>query len=492
MKSDYRKVKNESSREGMYKVNHPGTDISIDKFDEDFKKVMNRFELNDSKQNIPYKKNLLIPDILPKPLQDIVNKFHQSSRLPKNYYIASIITIAGALIGNSYRLKLKEGHFISPIVYTALIGSPSIGKTPVLKTCIEPLKNIEIEWDRQYKLDQKVYENNANSQDSSVPVNSKPHRKEILINEATVEAVIQAISNNPKGLLLIADELNGWLKSMNKYRPGNDKEFWLSNWSGVLVKVSRSTKATNFIENPSVSILGGIQHSILQEVAKSGSLEDGLLYRILFTFPDSERKTYFSEIEPSKLLFEEYEYIIRKLNSRTEYLINKTVSKRGYKGYQTITLSRKAKTIYIKWFNKNVDLINESESENIKSAFSKLDQYCLKFALILKILKDICEKGESFDNQFVDTVTMENAIALTEYYRKTIQYVVSSASLSSPMCRLPYKQESLYYALPNLVRTQKAFKIAEKMGFSRSTVHRLLRNSDLFEKINSGSYRKMK
>jgi Rps23 Pro-64 3,4-dihydroxylase Tpa1-like proline 4-hydroxylase len=59
------------------------------------------------------------------------------------------------------------------------------------------------------------------------------------------------------------DELAGWFKDMNKYREGSDLEFWLSCWSGKAISLNRKTAKSSFVDKPLISVLGGIQPSIL-------------------------------------------------------------------------------------------------------------------------------------------------------------------------------------------------------------------------------------
>jgi hypothetical protein len=52
-----------------------------------------------------------------------------------------------------------------------------------------------------------------------------------LVDDATLEAIAEVLESNPFGILLVKDELAGWLKSFDCYR-GNggtkDLPAWLS------------------------------------------------------------------------------------------------------------------------------------------------------------------------------------------------------------------------------------------------------------------------
>ena len=100
-----------------------------------------------------------------------------------------------------------------------IIGDPSAGKSPALKAVLEPIRALE----RQLRADASVAHGAAG--DTPIP--------QLTIGDATIEAVGLILSDQPKGTLLVRDELAGFFGDMNRYNNGSgDRPFWLEAYGG--------------------------------------------------------------------------------------------------------------------------------------------------------------------------------------------------------------------------------------------------------------------
>ena len=52
----------------------------------------------------------------------------------------------------------------------------------------------------------------------------KPKKVQFIIQDATIEAVKEILYENPRGLLVIFDELISWIKSFSRYKRGKASE----------------------------------------------------------------------------------------------------------------------------------------------------------------------------------------------------------------------------------------------------------------------------
>jgi hypothetical protein len=98
----------------------------------------------------------------------------------------------------------------------------------------------------------------------------------------TMEALAQdVLADNPRGVLLMYDELAGLIGSLDAYKSnrGKDRPLLLQLWNGGTLTINRSGKRI-FVENLSASVLGGIQEEKLAEMAPKMN-GDGLLQRFL-------------------------------------------------------------------------------------------------------------------------------------------------------------------------------------------------------------------
>ena len=85
-----------------------------------------------------------------------------------------------------------------------------------------------------------------------------------------------------KGILVLTDEISGWLGSMERYNNSGsraDRAFWLSAYDGGPRTVDRIKRGEQYIPNLSASILGAIQPARLAEI--QGLTSDGLLQRFI-------------------------------------------------------------------------------------------------------------------------------------------------------------------------------------------------------------------
>src|SRR5262249_11906043 len=130
------------------------------------------------------------------------------------------------------------------------------------------------------------------------PPGGKPQQpilRRLTVNDATAEALVPILQENPRGVLLIRDELIGWVSSMNQYREGGkgaDQQFWLSAWSGATVTVDR--KKTHDlgplrVRHPFVNVVGGLTPDKLPalrgDTPKKKAEQDGFIDRVLMSYP---------------------------------------------------------------------------------------------------------------------------------------------------------------------------------------------------------------
>ena len=113
-----------------------------------------------------------------------------------------------------------------------------------------------------------------------------------LTHDATVEKLGELLRDNPRGMLLLRDELAGWLRALDKPGREGDREFFLEAWNGTGSYTSdRIGRGTIHIPALTLSLFGGIQPGKLQPLLSSavegGIGDDGLIQRLQVTvWPD--------------------------------------------------------------------------------------------------------------------------------------------------------------------------------------------------------------
>jgi hypothetical protein len=202
---------------------------------------------------------------------------------PGGLAVAALVVCAAA-ITDDIELQVKKhdrGWTESARLWAALVGLPSTKKTPILREAVRPLTRIDAAYAREYAVAKQKYD--ALPQDQRRLV-TKPVRRQLKLEDTSIEAAQEVLRDNPSGVLCLADELSGWFGSMDKYNSGRgaakDRGFWLQAWNGGMYSVNRVTRDCYLIQNLSVSVLGGIQPDLIRKMIDEAH-DDGLVQRLL-------------------------------------------------------------------------------------------------------------------------------------------------------------------------------------------------------------------
>jgi len=105
-------------------------------------------------------------------------------------------------------------------------------------------------------------------------------------SDVTIERVaILLASASPKGLLIVRDELAGWLVGMNAYNEAG-RAFWIEAYGGRPYRVERQKHPHPIqIDRLAVAVTGGTQPEKLAELMNEA--DDGLLARFCWFWPDA-------------------------------------------------------------------------------------------------------------------------------------------------------------------------------------------------------------
>lgn len=269
------------------------------------------------------------PALLPAPLRAAVSDITHRMQCPIEYVAGPLICAFGAAIGTtlSVRPKQHDNWALTPNVWGAVIGAPGRMKSPAISAALGPL----------YRLDrmlQQDYEQNRSGYDvqmlgykaredtlkeelkraSKGPTKSAPAPRAIatieadlaqlrlnlpqepirlrcFTNDATLEALGIILDKNPKGVLVVQDELMGLLSTFEKPGREGERQGYLSGWNGdAPVHIDRVSRDHLYIDPFCISVVGGIQPDRLarymaDNMGSHGN--DGLLQRFQVMFyPD--------------------------------------------------------------------------------------------------------------------------------------------------------------------------------------------------------------
>jgi putative DNA primase/helicase len=265
------------------------------------------------------------------------------------------IVAAGSLLGRSLtiRPKARDRWTVSPNLWGANVGRPSALKTPAQSAALAPLRRIANEAFEDFKTARdiaaarvhifekkregllrkvasgKIADASAETmlrdmEGEIASAKASARRRRLTVNDATVEALQEILSANPRGILQVRDELSGWLRQLDRDGHEADRPFFLEAYEGGLYgdfESDRVARGNTRTAGPCVSILGTIQPGRLDRYVRGAVAgrdgADGLLQRFqLIAWPD-DSPTRGEDREPDAIAFEEALRVFRALDSGT-------------------------------------------------------------------------------------------------------------------------------------------------------------------------------
>jgi hypothetical protein len=237
-------------------------------------------------------------DALPDELARIVDTFAEHASVdPAAVALGTFAALASG-IGSARRLQLITGWTENASIWGLQVDKSGRGKTPNFKRVTAPAIVEDDRLQERYRAELDAYKasNKKHKLKSGDEVISESERREptmrrTVVMNATTEALMPILHDNPRGVLCAVDEASGWATGMNQYKGGrgDDRQNWLSLWAGTSVKVDRrGLDVPLSVKAPVVSFFGGIQPSVIGDLGLER--EDGMLPRFLLVYPDPVKR----------------------------------------------------------------------------------------------------------------------------------------------------------------------------------------------------------
>ena len=427
-------------------------------------------------------------EIFPKAIRDIIEALEEYENYNVDFTAASFLTVFAAAMGNTWSVRFMTGWVSRPIIYMVLVGSPSCGKTPPLQQAVAPLLKLDGEYDMIYCKEMETYRQwermSAKQREKhSLPEEMKmPQRKCHVVVDSTVEALIGALRDNPRGVLIYKDEIDSLLSNFNRYN-GSDESYFLSLFSGTPFKYSRKSNNEHiFLANPYCSIIGTTQPGRLGEQFGGKRMMNGFSSRFLKVYPEIDKMPSWNDTAMPDSVLEEWERIIRRVITVTP-----STDQEGKATSIELLFSQEAKLRVIQWKDEvNNKAYAETDSDAVRALCGKLETYLVRFCLVIQIMHCIC--GESGMDK-IEPGTAELAIRLTEYFRNMESRIAPEIETGI----LDNRFTELLGNLRDSFTTAEAVREALQLGISESSVKRFLRDGGrgFVKKKSHGCYRKI-
>lgn len=200
----------------------------------------------------------------------------------------------------------ETGWTESARLWCAVVGAPSVKKSPAIKRATKRLRKIDKDLHDENAKDQarhaadmeRYKDAKKEAKKTGEHVNPPEPAKNVrmVVEDITVEALSEILKDNSRGVLCIQDELSGWFGSMDAYSGGKsggkDRAHWLEAYNGGGRVVDRVMRGSIHIPNWSVSMIGGIQPDAIRRIAQNMT-DDGLMQRFMIivgsNMPEQDR-----------------------------------------------------------------------------------------------------------------------------------------------------------------------------------------------------------
>lgn len=325
-----------------------------------------------------------------------------------------LAALAGS-VGNTRRIRLKMGWEEPCVIWAAVVAPSGSLKSPAMDAAVKPLLALQANLIQMHQDEVHMWEEQVGSESSkrSVTRLSPPVCKRIICGDTTVEALACRLAENPRGLLLVRDELAGWLNSFGAYKSGKggDAAHWLSMHGArdLLVDRKMGDRPTTHVRHAAVSITGGIQPEILRGALGREHFADGLAARLLVAMPPQKVKRW-TEAEIGEDDLEAMDNLFANLLS-----LNFEKDDGGDPAPVVLRLTRDGKAEWVKFYGRHAaeqaGLVGD-----LAAAWSKLEGYCARFALLIHLVRSVSGDPTLESADAVDAASITAAVGLVEWF----------------------------------------------------------------------------
>ncbi|WP_053977219.1 DUF3987 domain-containing protein [Mangrovimonas xylaniphaga] len=407
-----------------------------------------------SKSNIEIAREKLfsIIDQLPSEYSDLIEHSFIYKRIPKEYLLSSILFTVSTSIGLTFSMNVL-GYVNYPNLYFTIIGSRGDAKSEAIKLATNPLKQV----DDLFYSDFKESLRGVNSEEEV----EMPIRKQVLIQNASIEAAHKIHAENPNSIGILIDEIFGLIDKMGNSNSRDGvawRNFLLEGYTNGHVDVSRKTTESFRINKTCPTLMGGLQHQFVPNLFANGNLESGFIDRLLFTPKLTANKVLKNNGIPIETILN-YDKSIKNI---LEYKLESERLLEERKQFE-ITMSGPAKAMVFEYCQ---ELINRQSKTRpvLKEYMSKMQISIHKFCILVFMMKYSQQKGFG-TNLCLDEVRL--AIELNEYYYTNFNIILESCLSVKESKNEPEVEHIIAMAKRNNA-SQKA--VVEVTGLTKGTI----------------------
>jgi hypothetical protein len=360
---------------------------------------------------------------LPKVVATLVEESARAIGCDEAFVALPLLAVLGSAIGTTRRVELKPGWRALPIVWPVTVAESGSQKSPAADVSLDHVRERE---DRLYdeylsrladfNCEKEEYEKardawkHSKAAGGSAPSQPpEPIQRRVMVEDATSEALVAALGDNPRGLLVATDEFSGLLGSMGRYNgtAAADEALYLKAYSGRSHNVSRRTGRSIHVRQAAVCLTGTIQPGVLARALGVERRESGLAARLLLAAPPRRPKKWTTDAV-GWTTREDFVRVLDNLYGLEHDLAS------GKPEPKIVRLSSDAEKLFVKFFTEH-DAEALELAGDLAAAWSKLEETAGRLALIFHETR--LAAGEDMAADEIDADSMAAGIELVGWFK---------------------------------------------------------------------------
>lgn len=369
-----------------------------------------------------------IRTILHPKLCDQIEKIASVFGQPACVVASCLLPISASLLKTATNISLGKttNHLQPSILWLALVGDSDDGKSPILKLLTAAINRMQsaeyadyLAKKAKYELDLATWEalskGDRRPEDKPQPVERM--RRFVFSNFTTESLALSIEPNKQYGSLLHVDELAGMVKGLGQYKKGggSDRPEFLSLYDGGRIDISRKVDGDRYIEETSLSVVGGIQPCVLKDIM--GELEhvDGYWPRFFYVrMQNTKMPSIDWDADEDTGIYQTLSEAYQRLNSFDACQYEFDVS---------------ARAIWEQWHDFTEDTRLHEGHPAKKSLFRKARARAARIAMVVHCLNAAVD-GESQPSKYIKPETVKAAIEFTKWGLNQIITIYDDFGLS--------------------------------------------------------------
>ena len=396
-------------------------------------------------------------DWLSQSVQDYIRTVAESYGCPQDFVVSICLTTAGIAAGKKVQLATNP-YTNYPCDFICMVGKPSRNKTGPLKEVTSPLRDHDKANFAKYSETKAIYDQ-SKREDRNFS-GEQPIFHQRVAGDSSPESRNALLAQGDM-IIIVADELKSFIDSFGRYSKGGngsgtEVSQLLSTWSNVSFTINRKSEDTKLVDDPAMSIIGGIQPGPLGKTFGTDALMDsGFTQRFLFVYPD---KAEFIKRQDRRRMTTE-------MRDNWSDIIGRLFCMESL----PLLLSHEAERLYADYADANDMKADAEEDDYIGGVRQKMNIHVLRLAIMAHLL------SEHWNEPVVTGECMEYAIRIADYFTQIHVERIYPLLRGSAATQRPMTNGDLLRAVSRQFKIKSQNALAEVLGVSQQYVNKILK-----------------